>query len=27
MFRRGQPIEGPPLPIDLLLPDLRPLEG
>ncbi len=26
MFRRGQPIEGPPLPIDLLLPDLRPLK-
>lgn len=26
MFRRGQPIDGPPLPIDLLLPELRPIE-
>jgi AcrR family transcriptional regulator len=25
MFRRGQPIDGPPLPIDALLPDLKPL--
>lgn len=26
VFRRGQPIEGPPLPIDSLLPDLKTLE-
>lgn len=26
MFRRGQPVDGPPMPIDLLLPDLKPRE-